>query len=339
MDKQDKKLDEKPAPQKAGPHDRFFKRLFSHPQTAPEFLKLILPKEDLLRLDLNRVRLEKDTFPDGKTADLLISAQVKGAPENSPRFHVLAEHKAEKIGRPAVRQLGGYQDDFMDGYWKERRRIPDILSVFAYQGKEPFAPPGGLKPAGGGAGPLAAPIAGFRESLGEDFFAKNPLTVRRFMIDFKMPVLDFIRGERVLEALKEGTFLCYPGLVLLHSIHERPADAEFIGYVFGEFNDFFRENEDLLLGAYKYLLDGYRADPAVLRAAEEKAVRDGILPGGSVMDVREEIREEALQEGLQKGRRAVILNMLKEKFDISAISKVTGRPEEEIHKLKNGKAE
>ena len=117
----------------------------------------------------------------------------------------------------------------------------------------------------------------------------------------------------------------------MHNIHKRPADAEFIGYVFGLLNDFFKENEDLLLGVYKYFLDGYRADPAVLRAAEEKAVRDGILPGGS-MDVREEIREE----GRQEERREVILNMIQKKFDISVISEVTGLPKAEIIKFKNG---
>ena len=49
-------------------------------------------------------------------------------------------------------------------------------------------------------------------------------------------------------------------------------------------------------------------------------------------------RQEGLQKGLQKGlqegrregRREFILNMLKEKFDVSAVSKVTGLSEAEI---------
>ena len=54
------------------------------------------------------------------------------------------------------------------------------------------------------------------------------------------------------------------------------------------------------------------------------------------MDVREEIREGARQEERQARDREIILNMLKEKFDISAISKVTGLPRAEIIKFKNG---
>ncbi len=132
---------------------------------------------------------------------------------------LIIEHKAEKIGRKAVWQLRGYQNSFIEDYFKKRGRIPGILSVFAHQGREPYAPPADLKRAGGGsadrAGPPAVPAAGYRECLEEDFFAKNPLTVWDFMIDFKMLVLDFIRGERVLAALREGALNCCPGLLLL----------------------------------------------------------------------------------------------------------------------------
>ena len=66
------------------------------------------------------------------------------------------------------------------------------------------------------------------------------------------------------------------------------------------------------------------------------------------MDIRQEIKEEGIQEGLQAGRqegrqeglqagmRQVALNMLKNKFKLSAISEMTGLSVEEIKKLKNG---
>ena len=58
-----------------------------------------------------------------------------------------------------------------------------------------------------------------------------------------------------------------------------------------------------------------------------------------MQDVREIIKEKGRWEGLRKGRREgrqeVVLNMLKEKVDISFISKVTGLSEKEIQKLKN----
>ncbi len=54
---------------------------------------------------------------------------------------------------------------------------------------------------------------------------------------------------------------------------------------------------------------------------------------------RQEGRQEGRQKGRQEERRNVILSMLKEKFDISDISKATGLPKAKILKLKNGKAE
>ena len=59
------------------------------------------------------------------------------------------------------------------------------------------------------------------------------------------------------------------------------------------------------------------------------------------IDTMEEVGKKNLQKGRQEGRqeerRAVIFNMLQEKFDISAISRATGLPETEIIKFKNGK--
>ena len=54
------------------------------------------------------------------------------------------------------------------------------------------------------------------------------------------------------------------------------------------------------------------------------------------MGVVESIREEGQQEGRQERDKQVIANMLKEKMNISVISKVTGLPETEIKKFKNG---
>ena len=60
------------------------------------------------------------------------------------------------------------------------------------------------------------------------------------------------------------------------------------------------------------------------------------------MDIREDIKLEGIKEGIKKGRQEgrrnreteVVLNMLKNKIDISVISKVTGLSKEEIEKLR-----
>ena len=58
------------------------------------------------------------------------------------------------------------------------------------------------------------------------------------------------------------------------------------------------------------------------------------------MDALEVIKEKGRWEGEKKGRKErdkeVVVNMLKEKINISVISKVTGLPTNKIKKLKNG---
>ena len=76
--------------------------------------------------------------------------------------------------------------------------------------------------------------------------------------------------------------------------------------------------------------------------AEKKAVKkkeDRVM-----MTIIEEAEHKGLQTGLQQGLQTgrmerdqeVILNMLKENMDMASISRVTGMPEKEIKKLKNG---
>ena len=108
------------------------------------------------------------------------------------------------------------------------------------------------------------------------------------------------------------------------------------------------EVDKRVVSIIRYLSKNTKLDLKEWKEAESLLVEEGILTKGGYMDAiererwesRQEGRQEGIQEGLEKGlqtgRQAVILNMLKEKLDLSVISKVTGLSEEEINKLKNG---
>ena len=61
-----------------------------------------------------------------------------------------------------------------------------------------------------------------------------------------------------------------------------------------------------------------------LNYARQEGRREGRREG------RQEGRQEGRREGRREGRQEIILNMFKEKFDVSAVSKVTGLSEAEI---------
>ena len=95
----------------------------------------------------------------------------------------------------------------------------------------------------------------------------------------------------------------------------------------------------------QYIKDNTELDGKIWKEAEKLLIKASVLTqGGLMQDVREIIKEkgrfEGEKAGLKKGRQErdkdVVLNMLKEKIDISFISKVTGLSEKEIEKLKNG---
>ena len=105
-----------------------------------------------------------------------------------------------------------------------------------------------------------------------------------------------------------------------------------------------KEEEELALSVIRYLQSAGGLKKLVWQEAEKLLIKDKIIKGGAYMGVIESIREEGIEKGMQKGmqkgrqeeRQQVALNMLKEKMNISVISKVTGVPAKEIKKLKNG---
>ena len=62
-------------------HDTFFKLFFSNTKLAKELLKLIFSKKELIAYNLNKLKIEKDTF-EGKRADLIFSLPFKKSPRN-----------------------------------------------------------------------------------------------------------------------------------------------------------------------------------------------------------------------------------------------------------------
>jgi predicted transposase YdaD len=96
------------------PHDAFFKHYLSQPAVASDFLRHHLPAEVVALLDLQHLRLEKDSFVDEKLrsyfSDLIYTAMTHDA--NPVAVALLAEHKS-------------YPDDWVDfqvlrykvGYW------------------------------------------------------------------------------------------------------------------------------------------------------------------------------------------------------------------------------
>ena len=321
-------------------HDKFFKLFYSDPEFTKRLLQLVFSKKELKTYDLNKLKVEKDSF-ENKRADLIVSIPFKEAPKMKIRLLVLLEHKSYH-DQNLFEQILNYQI-LMRKHSIQQTGYPyPIIPVVFYHGKEP------MKWA-----------KSFQEESFKDIFSKIPMESRKDMLNYNLRIIN-TKDPKVRKAYKGKKLKGYGIINLLSeiwSIKKRiPPFLKLKDLVF-EFEDILRpakgkEEEEIVLRLFEYLRDNTKLDLNVWKKLKKLLIEEGILTkeGGEDMESirelieakgihkgRQEGRQEGLQEGRQTERQAVILNMLKEKLDFSVISKVTGLSEEEIKKLKNGK--
>ena len=76
-------------------HDSFFKLFYSDTELAKELLKLIFSKKELEAYDLNKLKIEKDTF-EARRADLIFSLPFKDYPKKRVKIFIILEHTYRK---------------------------------------------------------------------------------------------------------------------------------------------------------------------------------------------------------------------------------------------------
>ena len=304
----------------SGIHDRFFKRACELPGAAADLCREALPPEIFALYDWPRSGLAKDSFHDGKRADLVVAAPLLSDP--GVLTYIVIEHKSQYEPKKTYAQFFRYQTQFSVDQLERHGLLPEILPVLAHQGRRPYK------------GPLS-----LREALGPPISPKSRMA-RQNMLGFKPYLLDLHdpRLEKFFKDSKSKLGVC---LYLLRHVWDRAADVEFVLGVLSMFGvDFLKKYPDFALSLVDYLFEGYKMKSEVWAEAEREAVCRGLLPKGGYMTIREEIEERGMQRGIQRGmqkeRQKVILNMLQKNLDIPLISEVTGLPEAEIIKFKNG---
>ena len=302
-------------------HDKFFKSLYSKPDFALELFQLIFSKEELLAYNWKKLKPEKDTFPEGRRADLVFSVPLKNKPGTLIKIFILLEHKS-KYDIQLFHQLFRYQTLLIEKNLNEQGKLMHIIPVVFYHGKNPWQ----WK-------------LSFQEAFSGENFEKIPILSRKSMLNFQIRLLD-VHDPKLEGVFKDRSFKSRGALYLLREVWSSKADSIFLNRIFDLFKDVLGNPDDLMLSVLDYLVTGYRVSRELWQKAEAKAVKQGILKKGGYMNIRESIREEGREkgwrEGQKEGRQQVVLNMLAQKVDISFVSKVTGLSEEEIRKLKNG---
>ena len=305
-------------------HDRFFKDAFSDLKRAKKLVEFILSKKEFQSYDISQLRIEKNTFKDGLQADLILSIPFKDDSSKILRLVIIVEHKSQ-YDKGLFNQLLKYQILIQEWFLKQTGRAQLVIPVLFYHGKQNI---------------------NWSKSLQEEyfkaFFDKIPIETRKDMLNFNMRVIN-TKDPKVRRFFKSKGSECWGFIRLLDEIWDiKNPDTEKVREII---KDYFgellkkatkRESREVTLRVIKYLQSAGGLRKEVWKKAEEQLKMEGILKEGGYMNMLDHIKEEGRWKGRQERDQEVILNMLKEKADISFISKVTGLPEKEIKKLKNG---
>ncbi len=305
-------------------HDNFFKLFYSNIELAKGLLKLIFSKKELRAYNLNQLRIEKDTF-EAKRADLIFSLPFKNYPKNRVQIFILLEHKSH-YDKNLFSQLLDYQVLGRKHSIQQKGYPQPIISSLFYHGEQPLK---------------------WKKSLQEEdfgsFFKKIPMESRKNMLNYEPKIIN-TRDPKIQKALKAGEFKGYSVIKLLSDVWslKKKITPLKVRDVYAEFEEILKdlkgkERKTVELRILEYLRDNTGLDLKVWERAEKLLISEGILKqGGLMQDVWEIIKEKGRWEGRQARDRELVLNMLKEKANISFISKVTGLSEKAIKKLKNG---
>ena len=312
----------------ASHHDKFFKRIFSQTPFAQEFLKLFFSAKNLSCFDLSGLRAEKDTWAN-KLADLVLSlplaSRLKKSMIQNMLVFIVLEHKSYPDPHFLHRQL--YYKTAVHEHTRRSGKLSPVISALFYHGKEPWGQP-----------------PGFLKGVWGDFFDKELDFLKKFMIDYEVKIID-MHSPEVQKKLQSGEFeTIRPFLNLMADIWRlKDATEEELKAVLAEFGEF-SDRKDIILSLADYLESAGAITDELWRKLEKELVLEGTFKKGGFMDIQEEIKQrgvlEGRKQGMQQGRRErdreVINNMLKKNLNVSLISSVTGLPEAEIVKLKNG---
>lgn len=306
------------------PHDKFFKETFSDVTVARDFLYHYLSDELLIRVDLDSLEPEKDTFIDEKMkehfSDLLFRAKIG---DEIGYFYFLFEHKSYPSD-DIVLQLYRYLGEIFHAKMNKEKtlEIPIVLPLVMYHGNKQWDAPRSLN-----------------EMIVEE--SKHAPSVSRYIPNFEYLLFDFspwtdleIYGHAILRAY----------LMIVKAINELEGE-EFIEELI-RIILYLREIEDAKKGI-DYLRTMLRYVYSVNRDLTDRDMEIVVeriehrFPEGSetIMTLAEIYMEkgktEGRAEGILEGKREIARNLLSLNVSLEKIVKATGLSEDEIKDLKN----
>ena len=281
------------------PHDKFFKEVFSHKDTAGDFLANYLPEPVLNLLDRDRIEIVKESFIEKELKEYFSDLLYKVSLAESPAYlYMLFEHKSYPDRLTALQVL-----EYMVKIWRLHLKqnpgkglLPLIISLVVYHGTEPWR--SGTR--------LTDLLTGPKEALTD------------YIPDFQFLLYDLTRyGDEDIK----GMIVSRVGLLVMkHIFREDLPDVLKRGMeLLTELSDTTRAL-DYVETIIRYVINASDA----LSLKELKTIIEQSYfqqKEGELMTLAEQLRREGLEQGLEQGQleatRDSVLDILEARFEIA----------------------
>ena len=306
------------------PHDALFKRIMENDIAAKEFLNEYLPVEVKDIVDLETIKVQKESYIEPnltkRLSDIVYSVNTK---DNKDAFiYCISEHQSSVDQLMAFR-LWKYTLLLAERHINKKEKIPLIFPLVVYAGTAKYTAPRNLW------------------SLFEyPELAKKLLTEDHALVDLEAMTDDEIAKKKHLalfeymlkhvqmrDTLKlcESLFKKLPDAVIIDKEHGYFYIKNFLWYIDGKLSVEKRDELSSLIIEHLPKDDGEKLMTTIAESYIDEGVSKGMLIG--------EARGEA--RGAEKEKSLIAQKMLKENTDIKFISSVTGLSTDELLKIQN----
>ena len=328
------------ADEKNLPHDSLFKRIMENDIAAKEFLSEYLPQEVKDIIDLNTIKVQKESYIEPNLTKRLSDIVYKvDAKNNQEAFIYIACEHQSSVDQLMAFRLWKYTLLLAERHLDKKGNIPLIFPLVVYAGKAKYTAPRNLW------------------SLFEyPELAKKLLTEDHALVDLQsmsddeiakkkhIALFEYImKHVKMRDMLKlwQNLFEKLPDAVIMDKKHGYFYISNLLWYVDGKLSEEKRDELSELIIEHLPKDDGEELMRTIADTYIEEGVAKGIAIGkneGIAIGKNEGIaigKNEGIAIGEEKSILKVARRMLQENTDIKFISSVTGLSADDILKIQN----
>ena len=294
------------------PHDTLFRSVMSEPKVAKDFLKHHLPTAFQKAIDFSTLKLEKETFIDegfSKTeSDVLFSVKIG---KIIGYLYILCEQQTKPEKWMPFRLLI-YLVEIMKFYFKQSggKRLPLVYPIVFYTGRSKW---------------------NYSTDIKDLINAPKELVKQVWMQPFKLEQATDIQSSEMAAYPFSGTLSWIMANIKVRNFI-RQLEQELLPYLqkIAQFHDIQFMNDifwyiintsDIKKSQFRDFID--------INFTPEVSSEMGLL----AEQLKQEGRQEGIEKGIEKEKLAIAQKLLKEGCEVAFITKVTGLPTDQIHRL------